>query len=230
MINPVNPYHAKYGDSDGLAAAPFAGRKEAFARLYARLYDPVNTGALCFWGAQHSGKSAMLRNADTVFKETAVGVYVPLRDATPESEANWLLALAQAITAALTEHGFTLSRLSQLDPLGDQPREWLETTFLPQTLGAVRRKLLILIDDADRLLMAERAGTASRGHLRLSAQPDAEIPRFAYRAGAGQRFRAGHRRFRAAGRATDVIRLGNLLAGREPMAAASPVARAVRHP
>ena len=158
MINPVNPYHAKYGDSDGLAAAPFAGRKDAFARLYSRLYDPVNTGALLFLGTQHSGKSAMLRNADTVFKDAAVGVYVPLRDATPENEASWLVALAQAITSSLTEHGFTLSRLSQLDPLGDQPREWLETTFLPQTLGAVRRKLLILIDDADRLLMAERAG------------------------------------------------------------------------
>ena len=158
MINPVNPYHAKYGDLDGLVSAPFAGRKEAFARLYSRLFDPVNTGAILFLGRQHSGKSALLHNADAVFKETAVGVYVSLRDLTPESEASWLLALAQAITNVLTEHGFTLSRLSQLDPLGDQPREWLETAFLPQTLGAVRRKLLILIDDADRLLMAERAG------------------------------------------------------------------------
>ncbi|MEO8395722.1 MAG: hypothetical protein ABI700_22195, partial [Chloroflexota bacterium] len=158
MINPVNPYHAKYGDQDGLVSAPFAGRKEAFARLYSRLFDPVNTGAILFLGRQHSGKSALLRNTDAVFKDTAVGVYIPLREATPESEASWLLALAQAVTSSLTEHGFTLSRLSQLEPLGDQPREWLETVFLPQTLGAVRRKLLLLIDDSDRLLMAERAG------------------------------------------------------------------------
>src|SRR3954466_4366064 len=104
MINPVNPYHAKYGDSDGLLSAPFAGRKEAFARLYSRLFDPVNTGAILFLGRQHIGKSALLHNADTVFKDTAVGVYVALRDVTPESEATWLLALAQAITNSLTEH------------------------------------------------------------------------------------------------------------------------------
>src|SRR5262249_19596992 len=122
MINPVNPYHAEYGDHDGLASAPFAGRKDAFARLYSRLYDPINTGALLFLGGRHMGKSAMLRNADTVFKDSAVGVYVSLRGVTPESESTWLVALAQSITNSLTENGFTLSRLSQLDPLGDQPR------------------------------------------------------------------------------------------------------------
>ncbi len=154
----INPYHAGYGDTQGIAIAPFAGRKEAFARLYARLFDPTNMGALLFIGQQHIGKTALLYNADSVFKDSAVGVYVSLRDTTPPSEGAWLLSLAQAATDVLTERGFTLSRLSQLDPIGDQPREWLELSFLPQTLGAARRKLLILIDDADRLLMAQRAG------------------------------------------------------------------------
>jgi hypothetical protein len=160
MLNTVNPYHAGYGDGDpnGIAAAPFAGRQEAFARLYARLFDPTNTGALLFLGRQHIGKTALLLNADSIFKESAVGVYVPLRQTTMDGEAQWLLALATTTNEALIERGFTLSRLSQLDPIGNQPRLWLETTFLPQVLGAVRGKLLLLMDDADPLLAAVRDG------------------------------------------------------------------------
>jgi hypothetical protein len=158
MINPVNPYHPNYHDPSGLASAPFAGRKDSFARLYTRLLDPLNTGAILFLGRQHVGKTALVHNAITIFQETAVGVYVPLRETNLDTEAHWLLALAQAMTTALVDQGFTLSRLSQLDPVGDQPREWLEVTFLPQVLGAVRRKLLILLDDADCMLMAVRAG------------------------------------------------------------------------
>ena len=158
MLNTVNPYHAGYGDTAGVASAPFAGRKDAFTRLYARMFDPVNTGAILFLGRQHTGKTALLHNTDAIFKETAVGIYVPLRETTLDTEAHWLLALAQMITATLVESGFTLSRLSQLEPLGDQPRDWLEVTFLPQILGAIKRKLLILLDDADRLLSAVRTG------------------------------------------------------------------------
>ena len=158
MLNTVNPYHAGYGDADGLASAPFAGRKDAFARLYARMTDPVNTGAILFLGRQHAGKTALLRNTNAIFKETAVGVYIPMREITADTESHWLLALAQTMTTTLVEGGFTLSRLSQLDPLGDQPRDWLEVTFLPQILGAVKRKLLILIDDANHLQTAVRTG------------------------------------------------------------------------
>jgi hypothetical protein len=154
----INPYHAGYGDTQGLVTAPFAGRKDAFSRLYARLFDPVNTGAILFMAQRHMGKSALLLNVGSVFSETAVGVYLPLRETTPPNEGAWLLLVAQSVTNALTEQGYTLGRLSQLDPVGDQPREWLELAFLPQILGAVRGKLLILIDDADRLLMAIRAG------------------------------------------------------------------------
>lgn len=158
MLNTVNPYHAGYGDTASLASAPFAGRKDAFARLYARMSDPVNTGAILFLGRHHTGKTALLHNTDMIFKETAAGVYVPLRETKLDSEAHWLLALAQMITDTLVENGFTLSRLSQLDPLGDQPRDWLEITFLPQIMGAIKRKLLILLDDSDHLLAAVRTG------------------------------------------------------------------------
>ncbi len=160
MLNTVNPYHAGYGDGDpaGIASAPFAGRQEAFGRLYSRLFDPINTGALLFLGRHHIGKTALLLNVNNIFKDSVVGVYIPLRQITLDSEAHWLLALAQTTNEALIEQGFTLSRLSQLDPIGDQPRVWLETTFLPQVLAAARGKLLLLLDDADPLLAAVRDG------------------------------------------------------------------------
>ncbi len=158
MFDIVNPYHVGYGDAEGLASAPFAGRKDAFARLYARMFDPLNTNALLFLGRHHAGKTALLLNTDLIFKETAVGIYIPMREMTADSEAHWLLSLAQTITNTLVDGGFTLSRLSQLEPLGDKPRDWLEVTFLPQILGAVKRKLLLLIDDSDRLLSAVRTG------------------------------------------------------------------------
>jgi hypothetical protein len=158
MFDTVNPYHANYGTTEGLASAPFAGRKAPFARLYARMFDPVNTGAILFMGRKHSGKSALLLNTDAVFKETAVGIYVPMRELLLENETQWLTGLAQAITTALVDTGFTLSRLSQLDPLGEKPRDWLEINFLPQIFGALKRKLLLLIDDADWLLAAVKSG------------------------------------------------------------------------
>ncbi len=157
MINPVNPYHPDY-NSPGLATAPFAGRKDVFSRLHARLFDPTKTGALLFMGRQHIGKSALLLNVDAVFRESAVGVYVPLRSAAPEDESHWLMALAEAMNTALVDRGFIVSRMSQLDPLGDSARNWLEVSFMPQILGAARRKLILLIDDADRLLMGVRGG------------------------------------------------------------------------
>ena len=158
MINTVNPYHAGYGDDQTAAAAPFAGRQDAFARLYARLFDPVSTNAILFVGRRHIGKTALLQNAATVFKETTLGVRIPLRQIALEKESVWLLALAQTITAELVRQGYTVSRLSQLDAPGDDMRHWLEVTFLPQILGAVRRKLLIQLDDVDCLLLAVREG------------------------------------------------------------------------
>jgi len=75
----INPYHTGYADTQDLATAPFAGRKEAFARLYARLFDPVNTGALLFIGQQHIGKTALLYNADSVFRERRSGLRAAAR-------------------------------------------------------------------------------------------------------------------------------------------------------
>ncbi len=158
MMNTINPYHASYVDDQTAAAAPFAGRQDAFARLYARLFDPASTSAILFIGRRHSGKTVLLHNAAAVFKELALGIHVPLRQVTLERESAWLLALAQIITSELVQQGYIVSRLSQLESPGDDMRHWLEVTFLPQILGAVRRKLLILLDDVDCLLLAVRDG------------------------------------------------------------------------
>ncbi len=157
-MNMVNPYHASYADDQAAASAPFAGRQDAFARLYARLFDPASTSAILFIGRRHSGKTVLLHNAAAVFKESALGVHVPLRQTALDKESVWLLALAQTITAELVRQGYTVSRLSQLESPGDDMRHWLEVTFLPQILGAVRRKLLIMLDDVDQLLLALRDG------------------------------------------------------------------------
>ena len=126
MMNTVNPYHASYADDQTAAAAPFAGRQDAFARLYARLFDPASTSAILFIGRRHIGKTALLHNAASVFKELALGVHVPLRQVTLEKESAWLLALAQIITAELVKQGYIVSRLSQLESPGDDMRHWLE--------------------------------------------------------------------------------------------------------
>lgn len=207
----INPYHAGYGDTQGLVTAPFAGRKDAFSRLHARLFDPINTGAILFMGQRHIGKSALLLNVGSVFSETAVGVYLPMRETTPPNEAAWLLLLAQTITNALTEQGYTLGRLSQLDPVGDQPRDWLEMAFLPQILGAVRSKLLILIDDADRLLMAIRAGQLPDDSFAYLLALTRKFQNFHFALTLDADFEADLDDFAPLVAPTDVVVLGNLL-------------------
>ncbi|MEP7290889.1 MAG: hypothetical protein ABI835_03850, partial [Chloroflexota bacterium] len=223
MLNTVNPYHAGYGTEEGLASAPFAGRKDAFARLYARMFDPVNTGAILFLGRQHAGKTALLRNTDAIFKETAVGVYVSMRDLTVENESQWLLALAQAITAVLVEGGFTLSRLSQLEPLGDQPRDWLELTFLPQIMGAIKRKLLLLIDDADRLLSAVRTGKLPADTLTYLHALPRKYPDIHFALALDSDYEDDLPAFAPLVAANDVVRLGNLAADETQWLLQAPV-------
>ena len=152
----LNPYHADYSDEAHLPDAPFAGRKMAISRLYHQLTDPARDHAMAFLGRRHIGKTALLYDVITTFSDSFVGAYVPLREVSLDSETDFVLALAQAATAALLEGGFTLSRLQEIEPPGEQPRVWLETIFLPGILAAMRsqRQLVFLLDDADRLLPA----------------------------------------------------------------------------
>jgi hypothetical protein len=156
----LNPYHADYADEEQLASAPFAGRKAAFARLYQQLTDTVRQSALVVLGGRHIGKTALLYAFSAAFSETVVGVYVSLRETALDSETDFILGLAQAATAALFDQGYALSRLTDIEPPGDQPRLWLDTIFLPGAIATIHspRQLVFLLDDADRLLPAIRGG------------------------------------------------------------------------
>jgi len=101
---------------------------------------------------------------------------VSLRDVTRKAQATWLLALAQASPTRWTEHGFTPAALSQLDRSVDS-RASGSNDFSAATLGAVRRKLLILIDDRDRLLSGN-ARTVPERYFAIAHLE--EISRFAH--------------------------------------------------
>lgn len=149
----TNPYHADYGDEEHLASAPFAGRKAAFARLYQQLTDTSRQSALVVLGSRHAGKTALLHAFNAAFSETFVCAYVPLRETALDTETDFILGLAQAATAALMEQGYSLNRLSDIEPPGDEPRLWFDTVFLPGVITTIRspRQLVFLLDDADRL-------------------------------------------------------------------------------
>lgn len=174
MVNepPANPYHA--ADSDHGRAA-FAGRRAEFGRLYRQLTDPAHQSALLFTGWRRCGKTAFLRAFDTAFGSTFVGAYVGLADAlidppfesgspSVNMETALALALAQGVTAALMERSFPLSRFRALPPPPDeQARFWFAQVFLPAALTVIHRErlLVLLLDDADRLVNVMRSGRLS---------------------------------------------------------------------
>ncbi|MCC6613840.1 MAG: ATP-binding protein [Anaerolineae bacterium] len=152
-----NPYACSVDDP---MLAPFAGRQAVFARLRLQFTDPARQGALLVLGRRRIGKTAFLRAFDVAFDETFVGVYVSLRDLTLQSENEWWLSLAQAITERLIERAFTLHRLIDLAPPGDDARAWFAEAYLPPVLTLIRphRHLVLLADDADFLLEAIKSG------------------------------------------------------------------------
>jgi len=158
MTSTLNPYHN--GDPARLADAPFAGRQTALARVGALVSDAGRPNGVLFTGAQGMGKSALLHGISATLPPNFIGVIVPLRRADLRDETRWFMLLAEAVSQVLVERDFTLSRLSQIEPPGDDPRTWFETIFLPPIFGALRahRRLIFLFDDAERLLHAVRDG------------------------------------------------------------------------
>ena len=155
--SPTNPYQL---DGD-VSVAPFAGRQDAFGRLYGLTSDPGRQHAFLFLGRQGVGKTALLHALSALHNETAICPIIPLRDMEITHEAAWLLDLAQSVTAVLIERGFTLSRLSMIEAPGADMRLWLDTVFLPHIFATIRptRQLIFLFDDADRLLLEIKTGT-----------------------------------------------------------------------
>lgn len=159
----TNPYHADYADEDALPGVPFAGRRAALGRLHHLLTDPGKPTALTVVGRRHLGKTALLRAFDGAFGDAFLGAYVPLRQGA-DSEADFILLLAQAITASLIAHNLSVLRLSTLEPPGADPRAWFTDHFLPSAIASARpgRRIVLLLDDADRLAHALRSGLLPR--------------------------------------------------------------------
>ncbi len=203
MIHPRNPYHD--GDRARLPFAPFAGRQAIMTRAFALLAKPGRTNALLMLGAPAMGKTALLTAIAASLPDSFVPVPIALRDLTAPlppgvylDEARLFPGIATAVQSALIDRAFTLSRLDQIDPPGDDPRGWLELVFLPPIFGALRanRPMVWLFDDAHLLIDAIRAGTlpadlfawlsgllgrAGRIHIMLTADDaiEAETARFA---------------------------------------------------
>lgn len=157
--SPINPYHS--GGDATVGSAPFAGRQDAFGRLYRLTSDPARTGGFLFLGRKGVGKTALLHALGRLNHDSAISAILPMRETDIEGESAWLLIVAQSITAVLVERGFTLSRLSMIEAPGADMRAWLRDVFLPHVFATIRpsRQLFLLVDDADRLLLAVKAGT-----------------------------------------------------------------------
>jgi len=187
--SPINPYHN--GSDDSVGSAPFAGRQDAFGRLYALITDPARTEAFLFLGRKGVGKTALLHAIAGIYRDVGVSVLVPLREAEIADESAWLLALAQSITAMLVEQGFTLTRLANIEEPGDDLRAWFSATFLPHVFAVLRtRQLFLLFDDAEYLIRALPADIfpyladllAKHRHVQmvftLDTEHEDDVPRF----------------------------------------------------
>lgn len=153
-----NPYHN--GDPARLNLAPFAGRQAALARVGALVADGGRSTGLLFTAWRSMGKTALLHAIIGSLSETFIGGIVSLRSDVPRNEKEWFLQLAEAITRALVERNFTLSRLSDMEPPGDNPRLWFEDVFLPPIFGAMRtnHQIILMLDDVERLIAIVRSG------------------------------------------------------------------------
>lgn len=156
---PPNPY-----DPKGETLPPFAGREQAFSRLHNHLGDPPNTKAATFVGRRHIGKSALLQRFAVSTDSGYIGVYLPLLQMPLHEEEMWLYALAQTTIDTVVAHGFSLDDL--VIPQDDMraTRQWFTEQCLPTIFRVIRpkRRLLLLLDDAQRLMKEAEELNVSR--------------------------------------------------------------------
>jgi hypothetical protein len=147
----TNPYRP------GDPLAPFAGRQMELSRIDQYLKDPAPGGALAFMGWHWLGKTALLRRFDSIFDESFVGIYLPLKQLVLTAEEDLLHAIMDSTARALTLRDLTLTRIPEPEPDTPLLRVWFAETWLPAVLNIVRphRKPVLLFDDAQAWLDAE---------------------------------------------------------------------------
>ncbi|MDX1995118.1 MAG: ATP-binding protein [bacterium] len=161
-----NPYEP------GSPQMPFAGRAEAFTRLHQHLIDSqAATLPPLYLGRRRIGKTALLQQVERMFDpEETVAVYIPLRRVPLSDETRWLETLAQAIRHTIEERAYHAYLLPPLPGEGEMPegglRNWIHNDLLPAVFYAIRsqRRLVLLLDDADRLAQALESGALPADH------------------------------------------------------------------
>lgn len=150
----------------------FAGRGEAFAFVQAHLVGGHQKHALVILGASQIGKSSFLRSLPQHLDQRYVPVRLALRAGTVAGESAWLNALAETIPQALAALDIQSARLPELPGETAALREALLGDYLADGLKALRRHryLLLLIDNADRLLTAVQNHSLPRDTFKFIAQ------------------------------------------------------------
>ncbi len=163
-----NPY--QYNSPVGYAER-FAGRQAAFSFIQANLVGGHQHHALVILGPDKMGKTSLLRALPSQLDARYVPVRISLRAATVAGEKNWLTALAETLPQALEAVDIQSARLPGLPGHPADLREALQGEYLTQGLRALRRDrhLLVLVDNAERLLTAVQNHSLPRDTFRFLA-------------------------------------------------------------
>ena len=131
----------------------FAGREKIFSRIQQTILDPPAKHALLFTGHDGIGKTALLQQAQHVFSDPILCVFIALTEDMTESDI--LEQLIDATNFMLSEHEFSLARVPEIaddSPLSS--RDWMRDVYLSTVITIIRphRHLVWLIDDAHLVL------------------------------------------------------------------------------
>ncbi len=161
-----NPY--QYNGPIG-EIGPFAGREQAFNFIRSNLVSGGRGAALVLLGPHQIGRSSVLRRLPAELDARFVCVRLSLRASTVAGEKTWLTILAEAIPRALEMVEVHTARLPDLPAHPADLREALEGDYMSEGLRALRRDrlLVILIDNAERLLVAVQNRTLPRDSFRF---------------------------------------------------------------
>lgn len=137
---------------DPTPTVPFINRTVELARIRQHITDPVGHPPPAFLGWRGSGKTALLREAARTVSPGTIAVFVSLAQV-PAGDA--LPYLVETATDALTLVG--LAGASLPVPPAQFDLSWLIQDWKPAMTGVLRRRhrLLLLLDDLDRLLPEE---------------------------------------------------------------------------
>ncbi|NPV66131.1 MAG: ATP-binding protein [Anaerolineae bacterium] len=150
----------------------FAGRQEVFSFVQANLVGGHQRHALVILGAPQMGKSSVLRRLPAVLDPRYIPVRLALRAGTVASEKAWLTALAETLPQALSMLNMQSARIPELPAHPAELREMLIGEVFSQGLNAMRRDrhLLMLVDNAERLLTAVQNHTLPRDTFHFLAE------------------------------------------------------------